>query len=116
MKEMDLVERAVSMTLDLAVARAAMLTATVEAALHSSKPWTIEIGGLRLPTARVVTKDSVGFWATVPVVCFVEPPDKMFLYEGETLRRVKELVYPGAGGFTVSWTFDEVPAPETVIA
>lgn len=104
------------MTLDLAVSRAAMLTATVEAALHSSADWFIEVGGLRLPAERVATEDSVAFWATVPVVCFVEPPTAMYLYEGEILRRVKPLVYPGAGGFVVSWTFDEAPAVERIAA
>lgn len=104
------------MTLDLAVSRAAMLAHTIEAALHSESRWFIEIGGIRLPAVRVLSPESVSFEAVVPPVCFIDPPTTMALYEGNTLRRIQPLTYPGAGGFTVSWTFDEVPAPESVPA
>jgi hypothetical protein len=97
------------MTLDLAVSRAALLSSTLVAALHSERPWFIEIGGLRVPAERVTGPDSVAFFADFPEVCFLIPPEQMLLWEDDILRSVKPLVSPGRVQ-SIVWEFEVDPA------
>lgn len=93
------------MALEDEVSRAALLSATMLAALHSREDWFVEVGGIMSPAERVVGPRSVTFLADFPHVCFLDPPSVMCLWEGDTLRSVRPLVN-AVGLETVCWELE----------
>lgn len=90
-----------AMTLDFAVSRAVARSQLLEHALHSRKLWSITIGEIRSVAKRFQHDRGVEFTA-----CFTDvSPEADFasLYEGETLREIQSIRYPGSGRFWLTW-------------
>lgn len=90
------------MTLDSAVSRAVAWAHLLETALHSQKPWFIDVGGVRMLATRTVHEWGVSFTA-----CFPEVPlesTMAVLSEGNSMRAAREFTSPDEGGeFCLTW-------------
>jgi hypothetical protein len=99
------------MTLDRAVACAVARASLLEAALHSSRPWFIQIGPVRSRARKIQRRHGIEFIAE-----FEDVPSHaktVSLYEDNQLRSSRGFDYPGDGCFSMAWN---VQLEESVIA
>jgi hypothetical protein len=89
------------MSLDLAISRTLAVAALLERALHSSAPWFIEIGTVRVRAVRHVHDSGVMFTA-----CYESAPadaDSVVLYEGDEMVSARPFSDSGEGEFCIEW-------------
>ena len=98
------------MILDSAVSAAVAQARLLETALHSQRPWYIEVGGVKQLATRTVEENTVSFTATFRGV--PEAATIAALYEGSQMRAAQSFTHPGVVEFALTWNLTlEVTVP-----
>lgn len=89
------------MSLDLAVTRAVAQSQLLERALHSQRPWYVQVGSARVLAARQEHRNGVTFTARFPAVA--DPNGIATLYEQDIARSA--IAFDGAtdAPFALDW-------------
>lgn len=99
------------MELDLAAARAVMQARLLERAVHDPGPWTMEYGGILMPTSRFLLPDRAIFVAHLPEHCWLRAPESLTLHCRGELVASKVIEHPGDESCQILW---EIVLPEPV--
>lgn len=104
-------ERGGAMSLDLRLGRALRSALVLERALAERDGWSFELGGLRIPAARLLQEDGVVFQTHTPDMDFPVDPEFLSLYWREEIQLVRP--FDGARDHCLSWALS---LPEPVVA